>query len=131
MKAKEKQQLTATLKRINTHRLRYIAAVLDDWDHIHRLKKGSWFWLDNGNASERASKERYYGRDEEIEIGPYRLTYWSDVSMSRRNTYWSDALEMPSHPDINVTFGDIAYILETIGEIRKARAAAKARKEAS
>ena len=130
MKAKEKQQITRTLKHINTNRLRHIAAVLDDWDRVHETKKSSWFWGDNGKASERASKERRYSRDEEIEIGSYRLTYWSDVSMSRQHVYWTDSLEMPSHPDINVTFADIDYIMETIEDIRQARAA-KAGKEAS
>ena len=84
------------------------------------MKKGSWFWGDNGNAAERRRKEQYYDRNCSVTIGPYTLRYWSDVSMSRKNVYWSNGLELYGM-EANVTFADIHYLQDYINELIEKR----------
>ncbi len=123
MKRTEKEVFVKIIKHLSTARLRAIRTVFDDWDHNNRLKKSSWFWTCNGNASERRSKERYYSRDCSLKIGPYILRYWSDVEMSRQNVYWNNGLEL-SGMEANFTFADIHFLqnyIEELIEHRKSR----------
>ena len=120
MKKAEKEAITEVIKYLSTARLRSINATFDDWDHNNRLKKGSWFWGDNGNASVRSGKEKYYSRDSSIKIGPYTLHYWSNVSMSRQNVYWSNGLDL-SGMEANITFADIHYLQDYIDELIEKR----------
>ena len=120
MKKAEKEAITEVIKYLSTKRLRSISADLDDWDHNNKLKKSSWFWGDNGNASVRSGKEKYYSRDSSIKIGPYTLHYWSNVSMSRQNVYWSNGLDL-SGMEANFTFADIHYLQDYIDELIEKR----------
>lgn len=120
MKKAEKESMTKVIKFMSTARLRAIKAALNDWNHNNNLKKSSWFWGDNGNANERRRKERYYDRDCSVKIGPYTLRYWSSVSMSRQNVYWSNGLEL-SGMEASFTFADIHYLQDYIDELIEKR----------
>ncbi|MBQ8054863.1 MAG: hypothetical protein IJ198_13840 [Lachnospiraceae bacterium] len=116
MKKAEKEAMTKVIKYLSTARLRSISADLDDWNHNNRLKRSSWNWGDNGNASERKRKEQYYDRDCSVKIGPYPLHYWSDVSMSRQNVYWSNGLDL-SGMEASFTFANIHFLQDYIDEL--------------
>lgn len=120
IKKAEKESMTKVIKYLSTKRLRSINATFNDWNHNNRLKRSSWHWGDNGNAAERSRKERYYGRDCSLKIGPYTLRYWSDVSMSRKNVYWSNGLDL-SGMEANITFADIHYLQDYIDELIEKR----------
>ena len=120
MKKAEKEAMMKVIKYLSTARLRAISVELNDWDHNNRLKKSSWFWGDNGNASVRSGKEKFYSRDSSIKIGPYTLSYWSNASMSRQNVYWSNGLEL-SGMEASFTFADVHYLQEYIDDLLSKR----------
>ena len=117
MNKKMKEQVKDGLRYQHTKYLMKIKSKLEMWDHNHDLKKASWFWSDNGNASSREYKEKMYTFSESARIGGITFEYWSDCRMSRANVYWRDGICAYEHDDIHVTFGDIRYIINTIDEI--------------
>ena len=124
MKKEAKQKIKEILKRTRTSRLKDISYTLDDWTHMHILKKMSWSWNDNGNGRQQAKKEAEYYREQDLKIGTFVLHYYSNPTMSRHHVYWDEALYLRKSKE-NLSFGDIKYIIDTIAEIidgRQARA---------
>ena len=78
MKNAMRESLAKTLSHLKTARLKVIRSQMKDWDHVHAMKKNSWFWHENGNASSRRSSEQYYSRNESLQIGKVELHYFSD-----------------------------------------------------
>ena len=107
MKNAMRESLAKTLSHLKTARLKVIRSQMKDWDHVHAMKKNSWFWHENGNASSRRSSEQYYSRNESLQIGKVELHYFSDLEMTRAHVYWKDGLSIVGDDSTHVTFGDI------------------------
>lgn len=121
MKKAVKEKIKNSLKYNKTERLLKIQKTLAAWDYNHDLKKSSWFWTDNGNAQMRTRKENKYTFREELKIAGLTIGYWSNCTMSRHNVYWKDGLWLSGMDGVNLTFGDIQYLIVTIGKIIESR----------
>lgn len=121
MRKNEREKLIGSLKYMHTKTLKDKAATLKDWEHNNAMKANSWFWIPGGNCGERARKERYYSRNDELQIGKVTLRYRSNCEMSRAHVYWSNALWVKDS-DVNINFGDVRKILAEIDAILARRA---------
>lgn len=132
MKKKERDVIINTLKRTNSKNLRSELATLEDWEHNNAMKVNSWFWTPGGNCGERARKERYYSRNDELQIGKVTLRYRSNCEMSRAHVYWNNTLWI-KNSNVNINFGDVRKLMAEIKAIlaRRELAAAKVKAKAT
>lgn len=131
MRKQEKEALVRTLKHWNTKKLNALTHKFDSWVDNHSQKKSSWWWSgDNGNASIRGWRRGQHTFEDSIAIGTVTITYWSDMSQSRRHTYWYDGFKLHGI-DANISFGDISYLMDAIDVILDSRAKKAAKKNTS
>lgn len=115
MTKKEHEAALKSIKHLHTNKLKQAITTIDSWSCNHEKKKSCWFWGDNGNASQRRQKEKYYSCDEDLKLGTLVINYWSNCNMSRQHVYWDDGLII--NKEANFNFGDLQKIKIAIEDI--------------
>ena len=93
MKKDQVLMIKEELKRTRTDTLQKFIDEMAGIMHDRELSKTMWFWKkDNGNRYIRNSKEKYYYRNINIKMGRHELSYYRNVSMSRKNVYVDEYL---------------------------------------
>lgn len=118
MKKTQREDVVRTIRKKSTKTLRAALKTLNAWERNHALKKNSWFWHENGNASSRSYSERKYTFDSHLDLGIISVSYWSRCTMSRAHVYWRDGLSCEKDGDpVIINFGDIRFFIDKIRSI--------------
>ncbi len=123
MQKTTKAKIAGTLARTNSAKLQEDLRTLNFWEVNHKHAKNSYFWKVGVNRCTRDKIAEQNTFRESLKIGDTTITYRSDC---RVGSYyiWTDRLTI-SIPETSITFGDVAFIIDTIKEILAKRNTAK------